>query len=262
MFGINEIGVYIVTVITLVLLPGPNSMLIMTMASKHGVRLARFGILGTFLGNGLLIGASALGAGMLLKLYPLLFVIIKLMGAVYLTYLGIKLLRSAAQKYRTNQAVINTAAINTTNKQAHKPCSQQSTSTPTTTMARQPNTDSVDGTANGLNKTGLCTKKGMTALSAFQKALFVALLNPKGLLFFPAMMVQFVEPTFEQPLISFAILGGIFQLMSLIFLNICVPLTSRITGYCQRFWRVSSLGEMGVGVLFLSFAGKLWLSQT
>ena len=67
MFGITDIVTYTIAAAVLVALPGPNSMLCMHIAAQHGVKVARRAMAGTFLGNGTLIVASALGAGSVLK---------------------------------------------------------------------------------------------------------------------------------------------------------------------------------------------------
>lgn len=91
-FGITDLTAYVLTVLVLIALPGPNSMFCFGTALAHGFAKAKFAIMGTFLGNGTLIVASALGAGALLTRYPFLFGAIKMAGAAYLTYLGGRLL--------------------------------------------------------------------------------------------------------------------------------------------------------------------------
>lgn len=208
MFGITDILTYTLTVTALILLLGPNSMFCMAVAGQYGSRTARRAIAGTFLGNGTLIAASALGASSLLKAYPLSFDIIKLAGALYLAWVGFKLCKSALQGW----------------------C-----------KTLQPNTALT-----------------VSSPKVFRKALMIALLNPKGLLFFPSMMVQFIDVHYPQPLISFAVLGAIFQTISLIYLNLMAPATSRLTQLAARHRRAGALGKGSVGTLFLVFAAKLW----
>lgn len=211
MFGITDIVTYTVAVVVLILLPGPNSMFCMTVAGQYGTRTARRAIAGTFLGNGILIAASALGAGSLLKAYPFLFNGIKLAGGLYLAYIGIKLLLGALHTWR-QPALIQSAAK-------------------------------------------------LESPKVFKKALAIALLNPKGLLFFPSMMVQFVDIRYPHPLISFLILGLIFQTVSLIYLNLMAPASSSITRAVTRYRKAGAAGKGGVGAVFLAFAAKLWTAS-
>ncbi|WP_294033151.1 hypothetical protein [uncultured Moraxella sp.] len=59
MFGITDLTAYVLTVLVLIALPGPNSMFCFGTALAHGFTKAKFAIMGTFLGNGTLIVASA-----------------------------------------------------------------------------------------------------------------------------------------------------------------------------------------------------------
>lgn len=59
MFGITDLTAYVLTVLVLIALPGPNSMFCFGTALAHGFAKAKFAIMGTFLGNGTLIVASA-----------------------------------------------------------------------------------------------------------------------------------------------------------------------------------------------------------
>ncbi len=208
MFGIHDIWAYTLTALVLILLPGPNSMFCLSIASTLGAKQARFAMMGTFLGNGTLIVASALGAGTLLQLYPALFGVLKLIGAMYLAYLGINLLYHAMQ-----QKTAQTARTEPTN-----------------------------------------------STQIFKKALLIALLNPKGLLFFPSMMVQFVAIDYAYPLLSFAILGAIFQMISLIFLTMVAQFAQLILRYAHQFSWLAKLGKTTVGSLFIYFAFRLVLA--
>ena len=98
MFGITDLAAYIIGTIAIILLPGPNSMYCLTVAGQHGAKAAYRAVAGILLGDSLLILATVLGAGTLLKLYPALFHGIKLAGGLYLAYIGCNLLPGAAKK--------------------------------------------------------------------------------------------------------------------------------------------------------------------
>lgn len=205
MFGITDVWAYALTALVLILLPGPNSMFCLSIVSTLGAKKARFAILGTFLGNGTLIVASAAGAGTLLQLYPALFGVLKAVGAMYLAYLGVRLFYDA-MRAKTSQA-----------------------------MSDKP-------TAN---------------VQIFKKALWVALLNPKGLLFFPSMMVQFVVVDYAYPVLSFAILGAIFQSISLLFLLTLAQFAALVITYTRKFALLAKVGKTAVGAMFMYFAVRL-----
>ncbi|MEZ2127366.1 MULTISPECIES: LysE family translocator [unclassified Sinorhizobium] len=74
--------------------PGPTVLLALTNGSRYGARRACFGMAGAVVSDFVLIGAVALGLGALLAASEFWFSIIKWLGAGYLAFLGIMLLRS------------------------------------------------------------------------------------------------------------------------------------------------------------------------
>jgi threonine/homoserine/homoserine lactone efflux protein len=71
--------------------PGPTVLLALT---RFGVRRALIGMVGAVLSDFVLIGAVALGLGALLAASEFWFSVVKWIGAGYLAFLGIMLLRS------------------------------------------------------------------------------------------------------------------------------------------------------------------------
>ncbi|MDQ0026537.1 threonine/homoserine/homoserine lactone efflux protein [Variovorax paradoxus] len=74
--------------------PGPTVLLALSNGSRRGVRGAMPGILGAVLSDFVLVGAVALGLGTLLAASEFWFSMLKWVGAVYLAWLGIRMLRS------------------------------------------------------------------------------------------------------------------------------------------------------------------------
>ncbi len=99
MFGITDIVTYILGTIFIVILPGPNSLYVMSIASRFGIKVGYIGALGVFTGDLILILCTVLGAASLLHAFPWLFVILKIVGASYLSYLGIRLLIASVKTW-------------------------------------------------------------------------------------------------------------------------------------------------------------------
>lgn len=99
MFGITDLSTYLLGTIAVIMLPGVNSLYCLTVAGQYGVRAAYRAVAGILLGDSVLILATVLGAGTLLKLYPALFHSIKLIGGLYLAYLGAQLVQGAVKKW-------------------------------------------------------------------------------------------------------------------------------------------------------------------
>lgn len=74
--------------------PGPTVLLALTNGSRFGMRRAAWGMVGAVLSDFVLIGAVALGLGALLAASEFWFTVVKWIGAAYLAYLGIQMLRS------------------------------------------------------------------------------------------------------------------------------------------------------------------------
>lgn len=74
--------------------PGPTVLLALANGTRYGVRRSVPGMLGAVVSDFVLVGAVALGLGALLAASEFWFSVLKWVGAVYLVWLGIRLLRS------------------------------------------------------------------------------------------------------------------------------------------------------------------------
>ncbi|MCF8480359.1 MAG: LysE family translocator [Rhodospirillum sp.] len=79
----------------LILMPGPIVGLVVANSLAHGTRRGLHTVAGSTLGNALLVTAGGLGLTTLLALMADLFTAIRVLGAAYLFWLGIKAFRSA-----------------------------------------------------------------------------------------------------------------------------------------------------------------------
>lgn len=74
--------------------PGPTVLLALANGSRYGVRRSVPGMLGAVASDVVLVGAVALGLGALLAASEFWFSVVKWIGAAYLAWLGVRLLRS------------------------------------------------------------------------------------------------------------------------------------------------------------------------
>lgn len=74
--------------------PGPTVLLALANGSRYGVRRSLPGMLGAVASDFVLVGAVALGLGALLAASEFWFSVVKWLGAAYLAWLGVRLLRS------------------------------------------------------------------------------------------------------------------------------------------------------------------------
>jgi leucine efflux protein len=94
-YGITDLWTYVIGAIGIILLPGPNSLYVLSVATSRGVRAGFQGACGVFVGDTILLAFTALGAASLLRTYPALFLVVKYVGAAYLTWVGLNLIWSA-----------------------------------------------------------------------------------------------------------------------------------------------------------------------
>lgn len=110
-FGIVDIVTFILGTVFIVLLPGPNSLFVMTVASQRGVRLGYQGAMGIFVGDTVLMLLSATGMASLLHTLPAVFDALKYAGGAYLVWLGAMLLRGGWRQWQHRHQAQTQAAV-------------------------------------------------------------------------------------------------------------------------------------------------------
>jgi leucine efflux protein len=208
MYGITDLATYVLGTIFIVLLPGPNSMYVMTLAARRGVAPGYRAACGVFLGDTVLMVLAAAGAASLLRTTPALFTVVKVAGASYLAWVGAGLIRAAIATWRK----------------------------PADDAAAEPLAD---------------------ASRPFRTALVISLFNPKAILFFVSFFVQFVDPAYAHPALSFALLGTILQAFSAIYLSTLIFAGARLAAQVRRRRRLSAVATGGIGGLFIGFGARL-----
>ena len=119
MLGITDLTTYIIGTIFIILLPGPNSLYVLAVAAKRGVRAAYQAAAAVVVGDTVLMVLAAAGIGSLLSAYPNVFAVIKYAGGAYLAWVGIQLIRGAVARWRHGAAVV--AAAKDTPRDASHP---------------------------------------------------------------------------------------------------------------------------------------------
>lgn len=103
-YGITDISTFILGTIFIILIPGPNSIYVMTVASRRGIAAGYRGACGIFLGDLILMTLAATGVASLLQAHPYLFLCIKYAGAGYLLFLGARLVWEGVRHWRGHDA--------------------------------------------------------------------------------------------------------------------------------------------------------------
>jgi threonine/homoserine/homoserine lactone efflux protein len=90
----DTLALFALASIALAVTPGPTMLLALSNGIAGGMRAAGWGIAGASLGSSVVIGTVALGLGSLLAASEWLFNAIRVVGVVYLVWLGVKLWRA------------------------------------------------------------------------------------------------------------------------------------------------------------------------
>jgi len=92
MFGIHDFALFVATGILLNLTPGPDTLYILGRSIAHGRRAGIASALGISVGSIFHTGAAALGLSAFLATSAWAFTFVKLAGAAYLVFLGVRAL--------------------------------------------------------------------------------------------------------------------------------------------------------------------------
>ncbi|WP_444439671.1 leucine efflux protein LeuE [Pseudomonas sp. A6] len=99
--------------------------------------------------------------------------------------------------------------------------------------------------------------KDVDVAQPFRKALLLSLSNPKAILFFVSFFIQFVDPGYAYPGVSFLVLGTILEVISALYLSFLIFSGVRLAAWFRRRQRLAAGASSGVGALFVGFGLKL-----
>jgi leucine efflux protein len=206
MLGVTNPWTYVLGTAAIVLLPGPNSLYVLSVAARRGVRDGYRGAAGVWLGDALLMTLSAGGVASLLHTYPWLFALVKYAGAGYLAYLGVRLVVGTVRRPRA----------------------------PDPAPRAEPPAD-----------------------RPFRRALMISMFNPKAILFFVSFFIQFVDPDYAYPAVSFLLLGIVAEVLSAIYLTVLIFAGRYLAEQFRSRRKLAAGLSTTVGGLFLAFSVKL-----
>ena len=219
-------------------MPGPNSLYVATVAARQGPARAWRAAFGIFTGDTVLILATAAGAASLIHLFPLAFEGFKIVGALYLGWIGYELLRSGWRQRRLDRPRVGDIATDS------GALSAQAALTPDdSTISPAVSTASV--------------AQAKLHQDPFFRALGLSLTNPKAILFFLAFFTQFVSPSAESVALAYFFLGVVVQLVSLSYLWMLIVAGHRLATQFEQHPRWAGVGLVLVGLFFIGFALRL-----
>ena len=92
MFGIADYGAFVAAIVLFLAIPGPGNLALITSTGKGGVRAGMAACMGVIAADQVLMWMAVAGVAGLLAAYPAAFHAVQWLGAVYLGWMGYKML--------------------------------------------------------------------------------------------------------------------------------------------------------------------------
>ena len=239
--GIADLGAFVAGCVAITLLPGPNSLFVMTASVSGGRTRGWAASAGVVAADTVFIVAAALGVAALLHAQPRVFDALRWAGGAYLAWLGLRLLAQGVREWRERRCGSSSAPVPAVGK------TSSHASTPDASASRA-RASRPDGTTEAPR-------------AAFWRALAIGLLNPKAIMFYVAFFPQFASPG-ESDWRTFVAMGLIQQAISLVYLTLLVIGGARIAEAARKSAWLSALGSTATGLLFIGFGAKLAAART
>ena len=218
---LHTLMLFIAAGLLLNLTPGPDVMYISAHAMRSGLRAGAVAALGISAGCVVHIAAAALGLSALLAASSTAFALLKWVGAVYLAWVGVQMLRAALRKQAINKIAFG-----------------------------------ADGTS-GTGRFDL----NLPLRTVFRRGFLTNVLNPKVALFFLAFLPQFVERDAAHPSLVFVALGLLFTFNSTWMNVGWAWAASWVAGRARVLARVTRWLDGVAGAVFIAFAARLALTE-
>jgi threonine/homoserine/homoserine lactone efflux protein len=181
--GIQHLGAFVAAGLLLNLTPGPDLIYASAQAGSHGARAGWIAALGIGTGCLLHVALGALGVSALLAASATGFAVLKLLGAAWLVWLGLRMILARPRDARfgappADAPVVGDPAIGAPS--VHAPAS------------------------------GDPRRASRPLAAIWRDGALVNALNPKVALFFLAFVPQFIAPDTARPGLAFVVLGAVF----------------------------------------------------
>jgi leucine efflux protein len=90
--GVADYGAFVIAIIVFLLIPGPGNLALITSTSKGGIPGGLGATFGVIAGDQVLLWAAVAGVSAVMAAYPTAFHVVQWAGAIYLAWLGFKML--------------------------------------------------------------------------------------------------------------------------------------------------------------------------
>lgn len=223
MFGIHDLTLFIISGLLLNLMPGPDNLLIMTRSATQGWRAGSAAALGIGAGTMVHVLAAALGLSALLATSATAFTVVKWVGAAYIVYMGIGMLRA---KLRDTDAEVG-----------------------------------ATGGDAGAAALPAEASRPLAWRKIFLQGFLTNVLNPKVALFFLAFVPQFIAADSTSKPLAFIVLGTVFNFNGMLYCHGLALFTAFASARLKIKPLVSLWLNRTMGGLFLALGVRLALSE-
>lgn len=249
MFGIINFSAFILAAILLNLTPGVDTLYVLGRSLTGGTKVGIVSALG--ISTGLLVHTVlvALGLSVVLMSSAWLFWGVKVLGACYLVYLGIRALLS---KHASLGGSSKTAGSTQRRSKAREAREAHSSAN-----ATQGASGSLDATSTSRLASSAQmpasepSTDGYTLGRTYAQGIITNVANPKIALFFLAFLPQFVDPATTLGPLPFLLLGLCFIVTSTIWSVILALGAGQIKRLLDTRPRISTMVNKGSGVLYI-----------
>jgi threonine/homoserine/homoserine lactone efflux protein len=223
MFGIHDLTLFVISGLLLNIMPGPDSLLIMARSATQGWRAGCAAALGIGAGTMVHIGAAALGLSAVLATSATAFTVVKWVGAAYIVWCGIGMLRARLKADKTGTPVSD-------------PLGQ----TPPYRFA---------------------PPAALPYRKIFAQGFLTNVLNPKVALFFLAFVPQFIDADAANKPLAFLVLGSIFNFNGMLWCNGLAIFTAFASAKLKVKPLVALWLNRVTGGLFIALGARLALAE-
>jgi leucine efflux protein len=162
----------------------------------------------------------------------------KIVGALYLGWIGFELLRAGWQRRTQSESKADGVTIVSETLSAPTPAAPANSATTPSVLTS-------------------LARRAPLHQDPFLRALGLSLTNPKAILFFLAFFTQFVSPTAGSVALAYFVLGLVVQIVSLSYLWMLIVAGHRLARQFEEHPRWAGAGLMLVGAFFIGFALRL-----
>jgi threonine/homoserine/homoserine lactone efflux protein len=233
MLGITGFSFFLIAVLLLNITPGPDTAYIVAHSVSQGRRAGFVSVLGISTGCIVHTLATAFGLTAILAASAAAFTVIKIAGAGYLIYLGVRMIFS--KKHATPASTASTAA--------------QADAANLSVAFRAAD----DGRMDRINPAAVPANAPKSLRSLYVQGFWTNVLNPKVVLFFVSFFPQFVSADSPHKTLAFLALGATFIGMSIVWNGFVAWIAGSVTNKMRgrpgiKRWLDRTIGTAFVGL--------------